>query len=192
MSPRDVETRAPESEVKLAAHIRQLMRAYNAGDQVAVREEKIAICSMLAWLLTECLERESSWDAVEQWIDGLTGARFTVEPPDRIAVEGQMVWGLVSEPGGTQWLEPFEAEVQISWPMDGLKAYTLRFAERGGSQESMRHGFYPILDDGGLEGRLHGPLRFSPTDSELERVPLPARSRVEEWKYVISRSQERD
>jgi hypothetical protein len=142
MNRDDTEGRITQLEAKVAAYVRQFLRAHEAKEAAACREAAPSICSALSWLLGARLELAPTWNSGERWIDCLIGARFEVEPPDRLNVRGHMVRGLVEDAGGPQWVEPFEAEVRLGGPL----SYVLRFADaRDRSRKLLTIGFYQAL-----------------------------------------------
>lgn len=112
----------------MAAYIRQLMRATEAGDQTAAQLETRTVCAWLSHLLAAHLVNEPGWDSEERWIDNLIGDQLTIKPPDFIAVRGRILWALLAKPDGPFWGEPFEADVRIDWKTQGL-SYVLRFSD---------------------------------------------------------------
>lgn len=149
------------SEDRLAATIRDYMRARDAGDERSVEFGAESICHLLGCLLGACLRDMDDWNSDERWIDGMVGAQVEVLASDRIRVAGHMVWGLLSDVGGAQWAEPFEADLTIGWKTYDLTRYSLRFADhRGLDEKRVTSGSYAAL------ANANGSIRFKPTFSE--------------------------
>lgn len=177
-------------ETRLAATIRDYMRARDAGDQFAVKFGAEHICQGLGYLLNRFLEVADGWDSRERWIDGMVGARVEVIASDRIHVAGPMVWGLRADVGGEQWAEPLEAELTIGWEISDLKQYHLHFGDRRElDAKRVTPGLYDTvagLDELPKGGMLHGPISFRPLLGESEDrkgFPYPPEPASPTWLY---------
>lgn len=159
------------AETKLATWAGWYLRAHASGDQSAQRQAAKDVCLGLRWLLSGLLESTASWDSRQRWIDCLIGAQFAVDRPDRIKVRGRMVWGLVTDAGGPQWSEPFEAELTLDPASVALRSYTLRFGDqRDLSTKEVKTGMYGTLAD----SRGQVVFRPFPPGRDKERPQLQA------------------
>jgi hypothetical protein len=169
----DVSDTLADTELRLAAWIRQLVRARAAEDANAEHLEAIDVCSGLSWLLAEHLETAPGWDR-ELWVDGLIGARVVLEGSERVKVVGQMVCAPLAGTGASQRVEPFEAEVEISPGNAGLKHYTLRMGDgRGLEAKSLPTGHYGTLstDSGQVDFRPFPLLDEGPAAPPNQLTP---------------------
>src|SRR5947209_4954254 len=122
-----MEIQFPDDLARIAAYVRQLRRASEAGDEVAAWLTTNALCSSLRYLLSELLTQEPSWDSEGRWLDALFQREVFFESPQRVRVTGPMTWGLRGNEGGLQWAEPFEAVLHFTPGFQELDAYTIRF-----------------------------------------------------------------
>jgi hypothetical protein len=143
-----VEARIAKAEARLAARLRQYIRADNANDRMATSIEADAIGQNLSQLLSLHLEGESGWNSKERWIDGMVEARFTVSRSGHANIMGRIVWGLIKDTGGPQWFDPFQAEVIIGGPDGELERYSLHFGDRDAKEPTpVPFGLYSTLAD---------------------------------------------
>jgi hypothetical protein len=141
-----VRKRPSDAENKLAAWIRQLLRARRARDAIAEELEAVSVCTAVSWLLAEHLESAGKWESTERWLDGLIGASVIIEGRDQVKVVGQMTWGLADKPGGHQWADPFEAQFELA--RGGISRYTIRFGDNRPLREKrIISGWYTTLAD---------------------------------------------
>ena len=125
--------KTPSKEAIAAATFRQLLRAHGAADPVAIFSATGAFCMRLRLLLGDLLSREPSWDSKGRWLEGfgLSSSRVFYSEADRvIRLADAMVWGLRADPCGSQWAEPFKAEMALAVDMSDLASYTVRFGDR--------------------------------------------------------------
>ena len=180
-------------ESRLAATIRDYMRARDAGDRIAVGFGAQHICHGLERLLSAHLEGAESWPSRERWTDGMVGAHVDVVAPDRLRVAGYMVWGLRSDPGGEQWAEPFQADVTIGWPTHDLRQYQVCFSDSHAlAEKRVTPGLYAALagpDDPANSAKLQGSLRFMPLLGESEQhAAFPDHPKdASSWKYRFTK-----
>lgn len=130
----DLEKR-PGNGALVAAAFRQLLRAHDAEDRVAVWSATGAFGMRLRLLLGDLLTREPSWDSKGRWLEGfgLSSSRILYRDADRIIrLADAMVWGLRADPCGGQWAEPFEADMALTADTSDLASYTVRFGDRRG------------------------------------------------------------
>lgn len=165
-------------ETRLAATIRDYMRARDAGDQIAVEFGAQDICHGLGCLLGAYLKGAENWPSHERWIDGMVGAQVEIVAPDRLHVAGYMVWGLLSNVGGEQWAEPFQADVTIGWHTYDFKQYQMCFGDsRELAEKRVTPGSYQVLatsDDPLAGSKLQGPVGFEPLfDKSDDRSGFP-------------------
>jgi hypothetical protein len=172
-------------------YVRQRWRARDAGDGAAVQAEEVSVCEALAALLGTLLERDPSWDTARRWIDGLIGALVAVAAPGRITVRGRMVWGLLANPAGLQWAEPFEVELTTDAGGGRLAAYVMRFGDRRRSLDEKRvaTGFYATLadkDDNLVARPLFPSGGGEASDSSL--AGAPAGADAPDWMHVVAKT----
>jgi len=127
----DLEERA-SNEALVAASFRQLLRAHEARDRIAIWSSSGAFCMRLRLFLRDLLSREPSWDSKGRWFEGLgLSSRILYREADMtIRVADAMVWGLWPDSGARQWAGPFEAEMLLTPDMSDLASYTVRFGDR--------------------------------------------------------------
>jgi len=112
-------------ESRLAAAIRQFDRATEADDQLAVANEADCICRFTHILLSMHLDDADDWESDARWIDGLTDAQITKTGDRSIFINGNVLWRLAENPGGTQWSSPMFAKFAAD--DGGLVQYELCF-----------------------------------------------------------------
>lgn len=130
----DLEKRPGRGE-SVAARFRQLLRAYEAEDVIAVWTATSSFAVSLRLLLEELLSCEPSWDRRGRWFEGLATHRFLFRTPNRIRASCPMVWGLRSNVGGRLWAEPYQADLELTPDWSDLASYTIRFGDRRGFPE---------------------------------------------------------
>src|SRR4051794_39413361 len=109
----DLET-VPSKEAGIAAAFRQLLRARDAGDRIAVYSATGAFSMRVRVLLRELLKGEPSWDSTRRGLEGfgLSSSGILYRADARvIRLADAMVWVRQADPCGGQWAEPFEAEM---------------------------------------------------------------------------------
>jgi hypothetical protein len=122
--------RRPSREQCLAAAFRQLLRAHEADDTVAVWMATGSFCISLRLQLKDLLSREMAWDSKERWLDGFAKNRILFQRPRRVRIADALIWGLRADVGGPQWASPFEAVLELCPNLDDLASYTIRLGDR--------------------------------------------------------------
>jgi hypothetical protein len=141
----------PSNEECIAALARQLLRARGARDQIAVWLATNALCSRLCSLLADLLSSEAAWDSERRWLDNFARRHVSIDPPARVRVAGPLIWGFQANPSGTEWAEPFEAELEFSPGLRQLAGFTIRFGDRRAFPgEGLRQSVARIVGD--IEG----------------------------------------
>ena len=136
--------RIRRTERLFAQDIRQYLSSLSAGDSVEVRESSIEVCWTLTLLLSDHLELGSSWPHKQRWLDGIIEAEVSAAERDGIAIRGWVVWGLSENPGGKQWAEPFQSEIQA--PQRRRYSYRLRFGDAEGLPNKLiEFGLYEVI-----------------------------------------------
>jgi hypothetical protein len=120
----------PDDAANLAAVVRQLFRAREAGDQVASWLALSNVCSRLISILGDELATDSSWYADGRWIDHIARRQIGLESPECIRVTASVLWGLAEDVGGRQWVEPFAAELRFQPGFARLANCAIQFADR--------------------------------------------------------------
>lgn len=120
----------PSRGAKVAASFRQLLRAYEAGDAVAVWLASSTFGVSIRLFLNDLLSHEPAWDVKGRWLDGLSEHKFLFRRPVRVRLSCSMVWGLRANVGGRQWAEPFEADLELTPDLSDLASYTIRFSDK--------------------------------------------------------------
>jgi hypothetical protein len=111
------------------------------GDKPHNPEKWIAVAT--SSLLGKRLQQDPSWDLERRWIDGPIQTRVVARPPDGVDLSGRIVWGLLADPGGSQWSEPFYAQIRASLSADVLKFYAIWFGDRRPLRDKeVAFGFY--------------------------------------------------
>jgi hypothetical protein len=126
----DLEKR-PSGGAIVAASFRQLLRAYDADDQVALWEETGSFCMRIRLFIRDLLALEPSWDSKGRWLEGF-GNGILYKEPGRIHVADAMVWGLRPDIGPRMWADPFEVHMELTADRSDLASYTVRFGDRRG------------------------------------------------------------
>jgi hypothetical protein len=162
-----VTERLTKAEARLAARLRQYIRAQNANDRIATSIEADAILQNLSHLLSLHLEDESGWNSQERWVDGVVGAKLAVSSSGQAKAVGRIVWGLLKDTGGPQWFEPFDAEVIIGGPEGDLERYSLRFGDR--------------------DARIPTPVPPGLYSTLADHANIEAMPGVSEWTYEFSK-----
>ena len=140
--------RRPGHRAMAAARFRQLLRAYEANDLVAVCSANASFCMALHILVGEHLRREPSWDSKARWLDSFSTSRVFRLPPGRVRVYDAMAWGLRSNTAGRLWPEPFEADLHFSDDLMELISYRIRFGDlRTFPDEGVHQGFARTISD---------------------------------------------
>jgi hypothetical protein len=124
----DLEER-PSRGAIVAASFRQLLRAYDAGDEIAIWTATGSFCMRLRLFIRDLLSRKPAWDSKGRWLEGF-GNRILYHEPGRIRVADAMVWGLRPDVGARQWADPFEADLELTADRRDLASYTVRFGDR--------------------------------------------------------------
>jgi hypothetical protein len=122
---------SPSNEALVAASLRQLLRAHDAGDRIAIWSSSGAFFMRLRLFLHDLLAREPAWDSHGTWFEGLgLSHRILYDPDDRtIRIADAMVWDRRPDVGARQWAGPFEAESVLTADMSDLASYTIRFGD---------------------------------------------------------------
>jgi hypothetical protein len=113
----------------LAVLVRQAARAREAGDQAAVDLMVSYLFREAQWLLEVLLNRAKTEGAVDLWLDGISAEDVAFVSPFGLEARGHIHVGRSSD--GSQWHEPFEAELQASVGAPALERFVVRFGERG-------------------------------------------------------------
>jgi hypothetical protein len=127
----DLENR-PRQQSLVAAAFRQLLRAHDLGDRVAVWLATGAFRTRLRLWLGDLLSQESSWDSKARWLEGLgLSSRILYDDEDRaVRLANAMVWGLRSDPCGGQWAAPFKVDMALTPDLSDLASFTVHFGNR--------------------------------------------------------------
>jgi hypothetical protein len=160
----DLEER-PSNAAKVAASLRQLLRAHDARDRIAIWSSSAAFSMRLRLFLRDLLSHEPSWDSKGRWFEGLgLSSRILYREADRtIRMADAMVWGPRPDVGARQWAGPFEAEMVLTADISDLASYTVRFGDR----------------------REHPGEDFQ---SSLSRIERELEAGVIEWAFVFRRA----
>jgi hypothetical protein len=127
----DLEKR-PSNEVVLATSLRQLLRAHDEGDRIAIWLASGAFFARTCLFLRDLMREQPSWDSKDRWFEGLgLSSRISYRDSDRtVHMVDAMVWGLRPDVGNRQWAEPFMLEMVLTPDMRDLASYTVRFGDR--------------------------------------------------------------
>ncbi len=127
--------------MRVATRLRQFFRAVEFRDELAVQDEIPIVCQYLYLFLEYLLGDEPEWN--DRWFDDVIGAQHKWKEPGRFQVAGQLVWGLITNPG-PQWTDPFFADVVIAEGRRDAASYCIRFGRRDDLNKSeLPYGFYP-------------------------------------------------
>lgn len=113
---------------ELAALVRQAARAWNSDDQIAFQLMISYLCRTLQYLLERLLLRAMVEWAVDLWLDGISAQDVRLISTSELVIRGYIYAGKSSV--GSQWQEPFEAELQSSVSSPALEVFVARFGER--------------------------------------------------------------
>lgn len=112
---------------ELAARVRQYVRALEAGDRVAVKLMKRDLTFALESHLNRLLYKSKLGQSVSVWMDGIVAQQVHVVAPLGLLIQGYVYAGRASD--GSQWREPFEAELHASHEGDALAQFFARFGD---------------------------------------------------------------
>lgn len=121
--------RRPRKTEMIAAAFRQLLRAYEADDPIAVTLETITFCMKLHTKVDFLLRDEPSWDSKSRWLDSFSTSQVFFLPPDRVRVRAAMHWGLKSNIAGRFWSEPFDVQLQFRPDLSEVVSSRIRFGD---------------------------------------------------------------
>ena len=120
----------PERDAIIAAEVRQITRAREAHDRVAMWSAawalRIGVCS----LFKDLLSADAGWNSDGRWLDRISGSELTLEPLGRCVVSGSAIWGLSEDVGGHQWAAPVEADLRFLPGYTEMVGYTIRFGDQ--------------------------------------------------------------
>ncbi len=166
----------PSNEALVAASLRQLLRAHDATDRVAMFSAAAAFSMRLRLFLRHLLWQEPSWDSKGCEFEGfgLTSRILYREAYRTVRLADAMVWGLRPDVGDQQWAGPFEAEMVLTTDMSDLASYILRFGDRneypGEDFQTSLSRIERDLQAGGIDWAFEfrreaddPPVRLSPT-----------------------------
>lgn len=114
-----------EYDQRIAAEVRQLLRARRAGDAKALEVG----WGQFGWSLCHQLRRvlgasDPAW-AAGRWFDGY-GAEPEYPAPGRVRLCGQIVWVVEQE----RWYyDPFEFDIELCPRTGALRRYVFRFGD---------------------------------------------------------------
>jgi hypothetical protein len=120
----------PGRRESLAAAMRQLLRAFEAGDAVAASGASLTLCHILRAEVSCRLEQEPDWDDEARWLDILSTQNVFRLPPGRVRVYDAMFWCPKSNFSSRFWPEPFEADLRFSDDLMELRSSRIRFGDR--------------------------------------------------------------
>src|SRR5262249_52586988 len=83
--------RVGRTEARLAATVRQYVRAKDAEDRVASQEAGSDLCRSLQWMVEVLIHYARLNQAVDLWLDGIGGTLTTIEARYRVAMLGH-IW----------------------------------------------------------------------------------------------------
>src|SRR4051794_2764491 len=109
----DLEPRPSRSQ-KVAAAIRQLLRAHDARDPIAVWLATASFVTSLRILPGDLLGGEPPWDAKRRWCDGFPTPRLWRLAPSHFRLPTAAYWAHRADVGGPMWAEPFLADLNLT------------------------------------------------------------------------------
>jgi hypothetical protein len=116
-----------EDDEWIAAHVRQMIRAYRAKDAKAV---DLAYLHFEHYLTKSILRRhlkrqDPLWDGTRRWFDGLE-AEPEFPSLNRLRLRGEVTWVI----GQEQWYyDPLEFELELCLTTGAFRGYVLRFGD---------------------------------------------------------------
>jgi hypothetical protein len=125
LDPLSFRPRVLRWESALAAHLRQYVRAREAGDPVATTVARKDLFADLEWLLESLLGEEPLSRSLDIWLDGISAEWVTMTPPFGLSILGQVTCGRASD--GQQGQRPFAAELATSKDAAALDHFVARF-----------------------------------------------------------------
>jgi len=123
-----ISTKPPEKdelEAKIANDVRSYLSICGRGDS-SEEEQLRAVCSGLAWLLAELLQKSDKWSSYH-WVDAISPASTEIISTGELNIQGLMIWG---DRGHTQeWWEPFSATLRVAEAIGGMLRYRLMLGD---------------------------------------------------------------
>lgn len=134
-------------EKYLARNVRHfLFLKSNNADEII--EAKQAVCWGIRDVLYLRLKLENHWYIKERWLDDVIGAKVIAGENNAVLIFADMVWGLIKDVGGSQWKEPFEAEMRIRKKRKHSISYRIKFSdERSLEEKNINTGSYEGITD---------------------------------------------
>ena len=109
--------------------IAKALRDYKSEFDIDNDDLRMPVQWRLEFLADWYISLKSSEVFGEYWTDGIGLESIKEKEPHSFYLEGYITWGLVSDIGGHQWDEPFEAVVNLSRKEERLVSYRLKFSD---------------------------------------------------------------
>lgn len=113
------------TDPRLAACVRQYVRAHDANDALAVQVAEYDLILNLGWLVENLFAEEPLRDSSDLWLDGIIERSITIRPPFGVTILGEVYCGRASD--YTVDRVPFAAELETSAGALSLDRFVVRF-----------------------------------------------------------------